>query len=270
MAELHQLDDKLSPDPQQTLYVFDIDNTLMRMKQDLGGDAWFTWQENLLKANPQDPDLVAPTLEGLVHVQGWLFAMNHMIAPEATTPEIIRELQQRGHPIFLLTSRGIEFEGVTDRELTRNGYDFEKSAPGPFGGYAERFIPYDLERPENACMTQEDMERMKLPPARPVIYRRGMMMTAGQHKGAMLRALVCRLGERYTNIVFVDDHQKHTDRVMDAYANVRSGEVFALRYGQMDVEVKAFHDGDKSVVKAQWQKLKDVIDEVFGKLNRTL
>src|SRR5690606_9355152 len=102
MSELKNLDARLSAN---TLYVFDIDNTLLRTKQDLGGDAWFTWQETLFKENPHSADLVAPDFIGLIMIQGWLFALSEMIAPEITTPQLFRELQNRGHAVILLTSR---------------------------------------------------------------------------------------------------------------------------------------------------------------------
>ena len=66
MTELDAIE-KQAP-ARATLFVFDIDNTLLTTKIDLGGDAWFGWQENLLKTNPQSPDLVAPDFAGLINV----------------------------------------------------------------------------------------------------------------------------------------------------------------------------------------------------------
>lgn len=258
--ELRNLESRLAPDKKQTLFVFDIDNTILRSKQDLGGDAWFTWQESLLKSNPGHADLVAQDFTGLLSVQGMLFALGVMLPPEAETPTIVREIQDAGHSVVLLTSRGLEFENQTERELKRNGYDIKRSALPPKSGYASAFLPYDLHKP--GCLTEAEMRDLALPEAREVLYRNGIIMTGGQHKGAMLRALLCKLNRSFANIVFVDDHQKHVDRVYAAYAN-QPGEVLSVKYNYMDAEVQAFHQSDKAQVRAQWAKLKSVLAEIF-------
>ncbi len=261
ISELQILKSQL-PSPSQTLFVFDIDNTLLRTPQDLGGDAWFTWQEGLLKADPQSSDLVAPDFGGLLTAQGWLFQMSQMISPEVETPQFFRELQAAGYPVILLTSRGPDFENLTQRELARNGYNSAATAIAPRAGFAAPFEPYDLNDPTKSCLTAEDIQRLGLPKSKPVIYRNGVMMTSGQHKGAMLRTLLCKLGRSYSAIVFVDDHQKHVDRVFAAYQD-QPGDVRSVKYSFMDVEVKAFHTGDKADVRAKWARLKDAISSIF-------
>jgi len=262
MSELKNLEERLSPEAKQTLFVFDIDNTLLKTKQDLGGDAWFSWQETLLKNSPADPDLVAGDFLGLLTVQGWLFALSQMVAPEPGTPELFRQIQDAGHPVILLTSRGADFENFTERELARNLYDPSRTALAPRRGFAARFLPYDREKPEQSCMSPEDVQRLNLPAAAPVVYRNGIMLTSGQHKGAMLRGLLCKVAKSFAQIVFIDDHQKHVDRVYAAYEN-QPGEVFSVRYTFMDPEVQAFHESDKSKVREQWKRLKEVISGIF-------
>ncbi len=262
MHELRGLSSRLPLDAKRALFVFDIDNTLLRTKQDLGGDAWFTWQEALLKQNPQSPDLVAVDFAGLLTVQGWLFALGSMLAPEASTPALFRELQNAGHPVILLTSRGVEFENYTERELARNQYEPSLTALAPRAGFAARFLPYDVSAPERSCLTSGEVQRWGLPEARPVVYRRGIMLTGGQHKGAMLRTLLCKVKKSFSHIVFVDDHQKHVDRVHAAFEN-QPGEVFSVKYSYMDAEVQAFHASDKSTVREQWLRLKSVISDLF-------
>lgn len=249
-------------DARQTLFVFDIDNTLLRTKSDLGGDAWFSWQEELLKNSPQHPDLVARDFAGLLTVQGWLFALGQMLPPEADTPFLVRAFQEAGHPLILLTSRGLSFENVTNRELQRNGYDSQKTAIAPRAGFAAAFLPYDLRHPEEACLTEADVQKLGLREAQPVVYRAGIMLTSGQHKGAMLRSLLCKLKAQYERIIFVDDQQRHVDRVFAAYED-QPGDVRSIRYAQMDAEVENFRMGDKSGVREQWRRLKAVIDEIF-------
>jgi hypothetical protein len=260
MTELDAIE-KQAP-ARATLFVFDIDNTLLTTKIDLGGDAWFGWQENLLKTNPQSPDLVAPDFAGLINVQGWMYTLGQMIPPEAATPQIFRALQDAGHPVILLTSRSLDFENLTMKELARNGYEPQRAAIAPRAGFAAAFLPYDLQNPEAACLTREDIAKLGLGEAHPVVYRAGVMLTSGQNKGAMLRTLLCKLGKTYDRIVFVDDQQKHVDRVFAAYEN-QPGDVRSIRYTQMDAQVERFVASDKSEVRDQWSRLKEVIESIF-------
>lgn len=260
MVELEAIEKQLPAG--STLFVFDIDNTLLTTKIDLGGDAWFSWQEGLLKTNPGDPDLVAQDFAGLINVQGWMYTLGQMRPTEVITPVVFKALQDAGHPVILLTSRGLDFENLTTKELKRNGYDTQKAAIAPRAGFAAAFLPYDINNPEAACLSVEDVARLGLHEAQPVIYRAGIMMTSGQNKGAMLRALLCKLRKHYDHIVFVDDQQKHVDRMFTAYES-QPGDVRAIRYGQMDGQVAAFNASDKSEVRGQWQRLKAVIESIF-------
>lgn len=249
--------------PEQILVVFDIDNTLLTTTIDLGGDAWFLWQEEKLKNNDTQ-DLVAPNFAGLLEVQGYLYALGKMTPPETMTPQMMRSFQEQGHPVFMLTSRGAEYTSFTQRELARNGYAADLTAPGPQGGFAGRFLPYNIQQPEQSCLTQQEVKDWGLKAALPSSYNEGVFYTSGQHKGAMLRALLCRIHKNYAAIVFVDDSEKHVDRVLKAYEN--SGvEVQSLRYGVMDTQVQNFKASDKSHVIAGWNKVKDVLESVFGK-----
>ena len=125
-------------------------------------------------------------------------------------------------------------------------------------------MPYDVSHPEAACLTVDDVREFGLREAQPVIYRAGIMMTSGQHKGAMLRTLLCKLHKHFDHIIFVDDQQKHVDRVWAAFEHP-PGDVRSIRYAQMDPQVASFNASDKSQVRSQWARLKAVIEDIFGR-----
>jgi hypothetical protein len=111
-----------------TLVVFDIDNTLLTMKQDLGGDAWYNWQRDLLKGPPSNFS-VAKDGRGLLDVQRLLYDVGSMEPPEPWTPLFVAELRNKKYPIMMLTSRGPAALSATRRELVNNKYIAEDASP---------------------------------------------------------------------------------------------------------------------------------------------
>lgn len=249
---------------EEILVVFDIDNTLLTTETDLGGDAWFSWQEGLLKSG-QSQNLVANDFEGLLQTQGYLYSLGRMTTPEQITSMVVKSLQDQNHPLFLLTSRGSDFENFTQRELARNNLNPARTAPGPQGGFASKILPYDLNHPESDCLSASDLVKWGLQTAKPAVYEEGVYYTSGQHKGAMLRTLLCKTRLNPKAIIFVDDTEKHVDRVLKAYEEISEVNVISMRYGAMDSQVQRFQASDKSQVIEAWQKLKKVLEEVFGR-----
>ena len=252
----------------QVLVVIDIDNTLLAMNQDLGSDQWFNWQSDLLKANPQSPDLVANDFQGLLDVQGTLFALSKMHPPEPMMPELVGKIQSLGVTTVVLTSRGYSYRDASERELNRNGYDLAKSA---LKITEERglFMPFDPERPNAHGLNQEIIS--KIGSRRSLVtYSNGIYMTAGQHKGHMLRTLIARrtqdaAGETppsFEAIVFVDDHDKHCSRMHEAYEDAPL-DLVTFHYTREAGNVENFRNSSKRHVIEDWDRLKDFIEGVL-------
>ncbi|MCO6048069.1 DUF2608 domain-containing protein [Aeoliella sp. ICT_H6.2] len=250
--------------PERVLVVMDIDNTLLAMDSDLGSDQWFEWQEFLLDQQPDSPHLVGQNFGELLEVQGLLYAAHHMHPPEAEQPEQVQELQNLGVDTLVLTSRGDDYRAATLRELKRAGYDFAKTAPriSLFAGDADnpyetgsRFIPYNTETPAAFGLTAHEMKVFHLPDnPREVSYADGVLMTSGQHKGAMLLMFMHLVNKPYDAIIYVDDHGRHVSRVYDAMAR-RGLDVTTFHYTHEAARVKQFAYGDKQEVTRQWQAI---------------
>jgi len=60
---------------ENVLVVFDIDNTLQTLDQDLGGEIWFRWQISLLKAKGPMEFRVAEDFAGLLKAQGVIYSL---------------------------------------------------------------------------------------------------------------------------------------------------------------------------------------------------
>lgn len=257
----------------QVLLVHDIDNTLLAMNQPLGSDQWYNWQEGLILGGRTN-EAVAADITGLLAIQGKLYALGHMHPPQKESPGILRELQAAGFASLALTSRGYDFRDATARELASNGYTFGPGAPGPRGGYAGTYLPYDPNRPAEAGLATSEVTAFKLGPARPVSYMDGIFMGSGQHKGVMLRTLVKKTARAFKAIVFIDDQKKHCDRIRQAFGEgaaqpeAAAVDVVTIRYSREDGVVKAFDDGDKGAVTTAWETLDGALHEVFGEAPR--
>lgn len=253
------------------LLVADIDNTLLAMDNTLGSDQWFEWQIYLLANEPDSPMLVAKDFGGLLEVQGLLFATTHMHPPEADQPELVAQMQDQGIDTVVLTSRGDDYRPATIRELKRSGYEFASTAPtinlfarsGSFVRESDsRFTPYDLKQPEQSGLSAAEVKAFRLSSTpREVSYGDGVMMVAGQHKGAMLLILLHMIDHKYKAVVYVDDHGRHVLSVYDALTR-RGYEVSAMRYTHQDVCVKRFNyaAAPKQASAKRWKEIDRALD----------
>ena len=217
------------------LVVFDIDNTLLAMEPGLGSDKWYEWQKEHLTSEPCDERVVGNRLA----VQGAVFFASAMRKTQANAPQLVRRIQDEGISVIALTSRGVDFRLQTFRELRRNGYDFRRTAIGPDGGWPDDFLP------DNGI--------------RPARYEDGVFLTTGQHKGAMLKALLDRTQTPMPAAILVlDDKQANLDAVIETFSAL-DVPVRAWRYSGEDVNVAAF---DENASHATWQELLPALETI--------
>ncbi len=219
----------------QLLVVLDIDNTILAMEQGLGADQWYEWQKSLGESDLCDPDNVGNPLA----VQGALYFVSAMRSTQADGAAQVRAIQDRGIPVFSLTSRGPEFRLQTFRELRRNNFSFTYSSPGPQGGYEEPFMPVD-----NGRMSR---------------YEDGVFLTAGQHKGKMLFALLKKTGTKLPAVIIVaDDKQKNLDAIKETFSTL-DVPVHAWRYAGEDENVRTF---DPELAATQWNEINEPLQRI--------
>ena len=231
---------------ENVLVVFDIDNTLLAMEQDLGSDQWYYWQKDLAAKDPCDPAVVSDRFA----VQGALFHASAMRPTQPDAAAQVARIQDAGIPVIALTSRGSDYRLQTFRELRRNGFSFWPSALPPQRGWPGTFVPAGGERP--------------------ALYEDGVFLTAGQHKGRMLQALLDRTGvQRPQAIVMADDKRENLDAIWESFAGTDIA-VHAWRYTAEDANVAAF---DAVTAAAQWDDLRgalETIEAVLGPDNYDL
>ena len=243
------------------LIVLDIDNTVLKMKSNIGSDQWFNWQSKNCLGKKSPDFCAAKTFDGLLYAQGVLFEILPMMPTEEITPKIVNKLQKNSHPLFLLTSRGTSYRAGTQRELKKNGYKI-KNYIGPKHGYPSTYKPFDVKNPKKYNLTKEDIIIAKLKNARSISYMDGVMMTSGMNKGIMLKTILNKTGINPKAIIFVDDHLKHTVRVQAIMGNMKGLEMVTFRYGAVDKDVKAFKKSNKALEIKQYKLLDTAINSM--------
>ncbi len=249
-------------DKQNTLVVFDIDNTLLTTNQMLGGDAWFTWQRELLKSGVKTPELAAPDFDSLLKIQAVLYSLSRMHPTDQINPLVVHDLQTKGFPVIALTSRGFEHHDATMRELSQNAYEMKQTSIGPQDGYAGPYLPYDLANPAQTGLSAEEVAAYKLGNPRKVMFQNGVFFGAGQHKGAMLKTLLNKVGFRPCGIVFIDDTPANTQKMWETYGD-SAIDTTVIRYSLTDAMNEAFLVGDKTDVVSALTRLLELLGDLF-------
>ena len=217
------------------LVVFDIDNTILAMEQGLGADQWYEWQKELDSVDKCNTQNVGNRFAA----QGALYFVSAMRTTQQDGSEQIRALQEKGLAVIALTSRGPDFQLATFRELRRNEFSFTHSAIGPAGETYDPFIPV-----ENGRLS---------------LYQDGVFLTAGQHKGEMLFALLEKTGSKLPSvIVMVDDKQKNLDAVKETFSAL-GVPVHTWRYTGEDANVESF---DSEQADQQWKSIEAPLRQI--------
>lgn len=222
-------------DPNKVVYVFDIDNTLLSLNQNLGSVQWFRWQQKLIQDNIEK-DRVATTVDELLTKQGLIYQLSKTHTPETTTAKDLIDLQRTGHPLLYHTSRNTDVRDITERDLKNNNLLPMLNTIGPIDGYAGKFTYID--GPENQ---------------RPVTFQNGVYMSAGQDKGVWLKLLFEKTSTSVKHLVFVDDELKNLQNVECVFANRIPTTL--CRYGKLDDIVSDFNESNKSTEIELWQIL---------------
>lgn len=217
----------------RVIAVFDIDNTLLTMPQDLGSDTWFTWQRSLDDpATPQGRQAFAD----LIARNSILLELGQMTPTQPDTAALIARLKAAHVAVYALSARGTDLRGATETALARAGIDLS-GAPecGPplcrkRGSLGDRDIRAAARR-----------IGLKLPdtPFAPVTVSDGVVMATGGDKGLILHLLLASLPGRYDDVFFVDDTFQNIRNVQTA-APLIGARVHPYSYERFWPDAKAF------------------------------
>jgi len=239
---------------------------LLTADQYLGSDDWFYWQKDLMRRNPASRALVSDSFDGLLAAQRLLYALGPMHTTQPDLPALLDDLQNRGIRLIALTARSFKVRDVTRRELLRNGYDLSRNPLPPRPGFVgdDPFLPYHPGNLRAAGLSPGEAARLGLGEPRPVSYRSGLYMTAGQHKGAMLRSLLARAGLEFRALVFLDDRPGNVHAMADAYPEGGGTELSAYVYNREEPwDGEAESAAARRAACVAWNRLATTLVEIF-------
>lgn len=255
--------------PEHVLVVFDIDNTLLTMRHDLGSDAWFKWQDGLLESDKANPRLVAPDFTGLLAAQYALYALGDMRATEAGVPAMLNGLEGLGFKVMALTARGPETRDATLRELGDAGIDFNTrpECEDPLCADGVFISAARVQLAARDVFDADERGRFRIDGVRrPASYGRGVMMVSGQHKGAMLRLFLDSIyHETVAAVVFADDGRGNVEDVAAALAD-QEIESRLFWYERFEADVNAFAKDAvrQEKVTTEWRAIREPICAALG------
>ena len=177
---------QLTKQGEKPLIVIDIDNTLLTSTSDIGGDIWYQWQRGKLDVKPAEGDKVDCLFQDSI---GLLYELVPMKIIEDDVPATVSGWQDKGLTVMALTSRSPNYRYATEREMIRNQYDMTRTALKEKGSDQ---LPVYIDNPK-----------------RPLSYINGIMMTTGMNKGTMLKYVLDKTDQKFSQVVFVDDSKKN-------------------------------------------------------------
>lgn len=240
----------------ETIVVFDYDDTLLSPVSVMGGEAWFTWQEGLLKKEAA-AERLADDFEDLLVLQNRLLGLVRFKPTDLRIPDSVARIQNAGLTVIVCTSRGPDEMTSTLRELRLSRIDLSASRFSKLNAAHKPYSPYVLKRPMASGLSVAEIKTFDLKEPRTVGFVGGVFFTEGQNKGIMLRTLLHRSKLPVRGIVFIDNRIKHIDRVEAAFKG-RSMKLMTIHYNAVDIDTKPFEKGDQA--QAEWEKLKHFVE----------
>lgn len=214
------------------LLVLDIDNTLVVPCQQLGSDQWFYHRLNqLMQAGMENKPALEQSLRDWHAVQ----ALTKVRPCESCSADWVQAWQSRGMPVMGLTTRGLGLSQITIDQLESLKIDLKGTAP------------------------VKD-ERFYLNPWG-VLLRRGILFTAGTHKGRAFMKFLDDTQMRPQRVVFVNDKASHLKELQQTVEE-RGIDFLGLRYGAVDGWVRSF---DPSLTEVQWRHFGSILSDAEAK-----
>ncbi len=191
-----------------TLVLLDIDDTLLVPSQTLGTDVWFRHElERNKKAAVSDPlDQTLALWEAIRH-------LTQVEVVEKGADRIVGKMQRKGIAIMGLTTQGLALATRTVNQLKSLYFDLSKTAPSQEDSYFQN--------------------------GHGVLYRKGVLFTAGTHKGSALLKFFELAKYRPKRVVFLNDKRPQLEEVEKSLEKAGIA-VIGLRYGYSDARVGRF------------------------------
>jgi hypothetical protein len=206
----HEIHPHLKP---KTLLILDIDDTLLIPSQMLGSDEWF---QTRLQAHKKEGCSGQQSLEKSLAEWEAVRHLTKMEIVESGIPANIIKIQDEGYVTMALTTQGLALATRTKQQLLGYTIDLKRSSP------AQEDVYFTID-------------------GHGILFRGGILFTAGFHKGQALFKLLHQLHYRPERIVFINDKRSHILEIEET-AKQEGIEFIGLRYAYSDARKKAFDE----------------------------
>jgi hypothetical protein len=209
-----------------TLYVFDLDNTLIESVQHLGSDQWVAHELNQRTSQGQSLD------DALCHViPYWIEVQNRteMRLVDPAIPNLLMKMQKKNVAMIGLTKRPPELSDRTLQQMKPLNIDFSKTAH-----HKEELIFSELSGTQ---------------------FKQGIIFVSqGVDKGPCLLAYLKTLKKIPKRIVVIDDKMSNVKNIADAIEPLGIPFI-GIRYGAADEKVKAYNPEIAELQREHFQKI---------------
>lgn len=206
----------------ETLFLLDIDDTLLIPVQTLGTDAWFLSRLNYhLQMGNEYPLALDKSLAEWEAVRH----LTDVKIVEDGTDHIIDEMQKNNIAIMGLTTQGLALATRTIVQLASLSIDLSKTAP-----YSQD------------CYFINGKQG--------VLYRQGILFTSGTSKGEALIKLLDLIDYHPKHIVFINDKKTHLEDI-EKSVELTNMTFTGLRYSYSDQRVANFQC---EIAEIQWSR----------------
>lgn len=196
---------------EETLVIYDLDNTLIQLNQLLGSDQWFYYRFKQLIEKLGDKDLALERA-----IAEWIAAqtLSKVSIVEEGSAELIKEQQERGIKIMGLTTRDCSMSMCTQRQLKELNIDLTPTAPSA----KEHFFAKGKKG---------------------ILFRNGVLYTSGSHKGECFRKFLELVDYKPKRVIFINDKYANIKEVADICYEDKIP-FLGLRYGYLDEKIAKF------------------------------
>lgn len=250
--------DELQVDPQTTLLVFDLDDTLLTMSQALGSVGWWDWQHELQLNENQSDNLFTKDYQQLVRIQNILFQLVKMeVTDEYVLPFLKRAVGQNAS-LLGLTARGKEHLSATLMQLKDNEFMI---------GDKLLFKKGELKLSDNKTSITGHFHCPQF--TRQVIYQQGIMFLDGEDKGQALLCVLANTKQPVKAIIFVDDAKRNIESMNKAFAqrdDVQVLNIFYTRENAKELEIQT-NPAMQALLVEQWHHITKNLNEVIIQSN---
>lgn len=213
----------------KALFVFDIDNTLLRSDSFVGSEKWVSWY----LANRE---FLTPCVFDIVNIS---YEFGSMSPTDSHTIDFFTNSSQ--NKVMILTARDNQQRSVTLRELIRNNLKFNINPPS-----------------SSSWSTVIDSKKR----SHNVFYENGLMMASGGNKGTALKRYLSSLDSTFSTIVVFDDKKENLDNIK----NEMTGQVkqlILIHYAKLDSDNSPLSNEEKKEALEFDKEIKHILSTYF-------